>query len=179
MMVRLNLLPWRERQRLAAVRRFQRGLVVSLLFALCAVMVLDHMARQRGLQQASRIAERQAGLAQLDGQLESLAQLRQARERTLAQSAALAALRVDQGVLPRLFAELERALSAGLQLTDLSLQDGQLELTGLGASSAVVAQFMRELQQSRLLEGLELKQIKAHSQGDEFLLLARLPALSK
>jgi type IV pilus assembly protein PilN len=104
--------------------------------------------------------------------------LRQARERTLAQSAALAALRVDQGVLPRLFAELEGALSAGLQLTNLSLQDGQLELTGLAASSAVVAQFMRELQQSRLLEGLELKQMKAHSQGDQFLLMARLSALS-
>lgn len=49
-MMRLNLLPWRERQRQAALRRFRGQLVAGALLALCAVMLVDQLARQRGQQ---------------------------------------------------------------------------------------------------------------------------------
>ena len=39
-MMRLNLLPWRERQRQAALRRFRGQLVAGALLALCAVMLV-------------------------------------------------------------------------------------------------------------------------------------------
>ncbi|CAM3648994.1 Fimbrial protein [Pseudomonas reidholzensis] len=178
-MIRLNLLPWRERQRLAAVRRFQRALIGSLLLALCAVMLLDALARQRGQLQAAAIAERQAAIVELDGQLEQLTEVRQAQDGVRARSASLAALRTEQVQLPRLLAELEQAFSSGLQLTELSVQDGRLHLLGLAASPAVIAQLMRDLQQSQLIEALELKHLRADSQGDEFLLVARVSALRR
>lgn len=176
-MLRLNLLPWRERQRLAALRRFQLALIGSLLLALAGVLMLDQLARQRGQQQLAAIAERQADVARLDIQLQQLKTVQGSHAEVMAQSAALQALRNGQDLLPRMFAELERALGASLQLTEMSIQEGQLQLLGLAASPAVVAQFIRDLQQSRQFDALELKHIRAVADGDEFLLLARLSAL--
>lgn len=176
-MLRLNLLPWRERQRLAALRRFQLALTGSLLLALAGVILLDQLARQRGQQQLAAIVERQADVARLDIQLQQLKAVQGSHADVMAQSAALQALRNGQDLLPRMFAELEQALGASLQLTEMSIQEGQLQLLGLAASPAVVAQFIRDLQQSRRFDALELKHIRAVADGDEFLLLARLSAL--
>ncbi|HDS1734234.1 PilN domain-containing protein [Pseudomonas hunanensis] len=178
-MLRLNLLPWRERDRLAALRRFQRALIGSLLLAFCGVMVLDYLARQRAHLQAAAIVEGKARIASLDKQLEEVDGLHHAHQVVTAQLASLEALRSDQGQAQSVFAALERALGTGLQLTELSLQEGQLQLLGLAASPAVVAQFMRDLQHAQLFETLELKHIRSGPEGDAFLLLARVMVVSR
>ncbi|MNH37197.1 Fimbrial assembly protein (PilN) [compost metagenome] len=64
----------------------------------------------------------------------------------------------------------------GVQLLDLSLENGRLQMTGLATSGAVVAQFLRDLGRSSALLDLELKRIKSLPGGDEFLLSARVSA---
>ena len=88
----------------------------------------------------------------------------------------LARLRADQAVLPALFEDLEAALPTGLQLTELKLADGRLQVTGLAVSGAVVAQFMRDLERSAVLQGLELKHVKSMPTGDQFVLTAHVSA---
>ena len=175
-MMRLNLLPWRERQRQAALRRFRGQLVAGALLALCAVTLVDQLARQRGLQQALANAEHRAALDLLDEQLQPLADVRAQHEALHAGAAGLEGLRADQGVLAGVFADLEAALPEGVQLLDLSLESGRLQMTGLAVSGAVVAQFMRDLGRSNVLLDLELKHIKSLPGGDEFLLAARVSA---
>jgi len=175
-MMRLNLLPWRERQRQAALRRFRGQLVAGALLALCAVMLVDQLARQRGQQQALANTQFQAALEELDEQLRPLADVRTQHAALLARASALEGLRAHQGVLAGLFADLEGALPEGVQLLELSLESGHLQLTGLAASGAVVAQFMRDLNRSSVLLDLELKRIKSLPGGDEFLLTARVSA---
>ena len=175
-MMRLNLLPWRERQRQAALRRFRGQLVAGALLALCAVTLVDQLARQRGQQQALANAQHQAALEQLGEQLQPLTDVRAQHEALLADVAVLEALRADQGVLADVFADLEGALPEGVQLVDLSLENGRLQMTGLAVSGAVVAQFMRDLGRSSVLLDLELKHIKSLPGGDEFLLAARVSA---
>lgn len=175
-MMRLNLLPWRERQRQAALRRFRGQLVAGALLALCAVMLVDQLARQRGQQQALANTQFQAALEELDEQLRPLADVRTQHAALLARASALEGLRAHQGVLAGLFADLEGALPEGVQLLELSLESGRLQMTGLAASGAVVAQFMRDLNRSSVLLDLELKRIKSLPGGDEFLLTARVSA---
>lgn len=175
-MMRLNLLPWRERQRQAALRRFRGQLVAGALLALCAVMLVDQLARQRGQQQALANTQFQAALEELDEQLRPLADVRTQHAALLARASALEGLRAHQGVLAGLFADLEGALPEGVQLLELSLESGRLQMTGLAASGAVVAQFMRDLNRSSVLLDLELKRIKSLLGGDEFLLTARVSA---
>ncbi|NWL04933.1 PilN domain-containing protein [Pseudomonas hunanensis] len=175
-MMRLNLLPWRERQRQAALRRFRGQLVAGALLALCAVMLVDQLARQRGQQQALANTQFQAALEELDEQLRPLADVRTQHAALLARASALEGLRAHQGVMAGLFADLEGALPEGVQLLELSLESGRLQMTGLAASGAVVAQFMRDLNRSSVLLDLELKRIKSLPSGDEFLLTARVSA---
>lgn len=49
-----------------------------------------------------------------------------------------------------------------------------MQLTGLAASAAVVARFMRDLQQTGVVQEVELVQLRYREQGDEFQLAARL-----
>ncbi|WP_448176448.1 PilN domain-containing protein [Pseudomonas putida] len=175
-MMRLNLLPWRERQRQAALRRFRGQLVAGALLALCAVMLVDQLARQRGQQQVLANTQRQATLDVLGEQVQPLAEVRAQHEALLARAVALEGLRAHQDVLAGVFADLEGALPEGLQLLDLSLDSDRLQMTGVAASGAVVAQFMRDLNRSNALLDLELKHIKSLPDGDEFLLTARVAA---
>jgi len=175
-MMRLNLLPWRERQRRSMLRRFQWMLLGSAALALCAVMLIDQLARQRAQQQGLSTVSRHSAIALLDEQLEQHAEVRAAHDAAQAHAAVLASLRADQGVFPALLSDLEAALPAGLQLTELTLVGGRLQVTGQGASGAVVAQFMRDLERSAVLQGLELKRVKHLPSGEEFVLAARVSA---
>lgn len=175
-MMRLNLLPWRERQRQAALRRFRRQLVAAALLGLCAVMLVDQLARVRGQQQALVNTHHQAGLGMLGEQLQPLADIRAQHAALLVSVAELEGLRSGQGLLASVFVDLEGALPVGVQLLDLSLENGRLHMTGLAPSAAVVAQFMRDLGRSSVLIDLELKRIKSLAGGDEFLLSARVSA---
>ncbi|MEX5505110.1 PilN domain-containing protein [Pseudomonas putida] len=175
-MMRLNLLPWRERQREAALRRFRTQLTAGALLALCAVTLVDQLARQRGQQQALTNAQHQAALEVLAEQLQPLPDVRAQHDAVIVRSAALEGLRAQQGVLGDVFAGLEGALPVGVQLLDLSLENGHLQMTGLATSGAVVAQFMRDLERSGVLLDLALKRVRSLPAGDEFLLVARVSA---
>ncbi|MGN8251917.1 PilN domain-containing protein [Pseudomonas sp. SMV7] len=175
-MMRLNLLPWRERQRQAVLRRLRRQLVAGALLALGAVTLVDQLARQRGERLALANSQREAAIGLLNEQLQPLADVRERHETLLARATSLESLRADQDVLADVFADLEAALPQGIQLLDLSLENGRLQVTGLATSGAVVAQFMRDLDRSSALLDLELKRIKSLPGGDEFLLSARVSA---
>jgi len=175
-MMRLNLLPWRERQRQAVLRRLRRQLVAGALLALGAVTLVDQLARQRGERLALANSQREAAIGLLNEQLRPLADVRERHETLLARATSLESLRADQDVLADVFADLEAALPQGIQLLDLSLENGRLQVTGLATSGAVVAQFMRDLDRSSALLDLELKRIKSLPGGDEFLLSARVSA---
>ena len=175
-MMRLNLLPWRERQRRAALRRFRTQLVVGVVLALCAVMLVDQMARQRGQQQALANVRQQAVLEELTEQLQPLAEMQAQYEALIARALALEGLRARQGALGDMLTGLEEALPMGLQLIDLSLEEGHLNMTGLATSGAVVAQFMRDLDRSGLLLDLQLRRVRSLPGGDEFRVTARVSA---
>jgi type IV pilus assembly protein PilN len=175
-MMRLNLLPWRERRRQAALRRFRGQLVASAVLALCAVMLIDQLARQRGQQQALANFQHEAALQALAQQLQPLVDVRAQHEALAARSAALEGLRTQQGVLVGVFTDIEGALPVGIQLVELRLENARLHVTGQAASGAVVAQFMRDLGRSSVLLDLELKRIRSLPGGDEFQLTARVSA---
>ncbi|MEN5302043.1 PilN domain-containing protein [Pseudomonas sp. TWI628] len=175
-MLRLNLMPWRERQRLAALRRLRLMLLGAAVVALFAVLLIDQLARQRAHQQAVANDSQQAAIDVLEVQRTEHDRVRQSYDEVRAQAAALADLRAEQGLVTAVFADLERALPEGVQLLRLELQGSRLRMVGVAASGAVVAQLMRELERSGVMRELELKSLKSQADGDEFLLLARISA---
>ncbi|WP_288376477.1 PilN domain-containing protein [uncultured Pseudomonas sp.] len=176
MNLRLNLLPWRERQRLVALRNFQLVFLGSLFAAFVVVMLVDRFAHLRLKQQAAAGVQRQQQLQWLDGQVACLEQLREAHAGLRSQVDALGGLRSSQHGVPQLLIEIELAMPQGMQLTRLDVQGDRLQVNGLAVSAAVLAQFMRDLQRSPVLLDLELKHVIARAGGDAFLLVARVVA---
>ncbi|MCE1115979.1 MULTISPECIES: PilN domain-containing protein [Pseudomonas] len=174
MMLRLNLMPWRERRRARDVHRFRVLVIASLLLALLGVMLLDHLARARLARQAGVLAAQQAEGQRMDAIVAQVEQIRAARATLLVEQKELLGLRVRQALLPDLFLSLEHALPEGARLTELRAVDGQLRLTGQAASPAVVARLMRDLQAAQGLQDLQLVHLRNLETGDEFVLTARL-----
>ncbi|MFJ4351546.1 PilN domain-containing protein [Pseudomonas sp. NPDC089428] len=175
-MLRLNLMPWREQQRLATLRRLRLMVVGAAVVALCAVMLMDQLARQRARQQAIVNNSQQAAIDVLEAQVAEHDRIRQSYDVVRARAAVLAGLRAEQGLVTAVLADLERALPEGIQLRKLELEGSRLRMVGVAASGAVVAQLMRELGRSGVMRDLELKSLRSQPGGDEFLLLARLSA---
>lgn len=175
-MLLLNLLPWRERQRLARVRRFQQTLVGSLCLALGLVLLIDQLARQRLHEQAVASQQRARAIAVLDSHLEPLAQLRTALEQTHGQSRALAALRAGQQRLPTLLGELERALPEGVELTALTLEGTQLQIAGLAVSAGSLVAFIQELELASGLRDPVLRHMQRQASGEHFRLTVHVSA---
>lgn len=177
MTLRLNLLPWRERERQAALRRLRVTLVGAVIAALCVVLLVDQLARQRHRQQVAANDQRQAVNHALRAQLAERERLAVALQAVRDEAAALAKLRAQQGLPTAVFADLERALPPGMRLVKLELQQGTaLRLFGLAASSAAVAQFIRNLQHSQVLHDPQLKSLESQAQSKRFELLVRLSA---
>lgn len=174
MMLRLNLMPWRERRRARDAYRFRVLVIASLLLALLGVMLLDHLARSRLARQADALAAKQAEAQRIDAIVTQVEQLRDARAALRVEQAELLGLRARQALLPGLFHGLEFALPEGARLTELKAIDGQLRLTGQAASPAVVARLMRDLQAGQGLQDLQLVHLRNLEAGDEFVLTARL-----
>lgn len=174
-MVRMNLMPWRERRRADAVRRFHLILLATLVVALGAMLTLDQLARARLAQQLATTAGHREALSRFVDDQSLIGKLQGERDALLVQQAALSRLRGAQAPLVELLQGMERAMPSGAQLTELSVKDRQLRLAGLAASASVVAQLMRDLEAMGVVTGLELVFLRNQAAGDEFLLNARLP----
>ncbi|HKS14823.1 MAG TPA: PilN domain-containing protein [Pseudomonas sp.] len=173
-MLRLNLLPWRERRRLAAVRRFQATLVGAMLVALCGVVFLDQLGRQRLQMQARDNARAQAELVIMDGRLTEIAALEQSYAELNENQALLAGLRAGEGQASALLAQLEQVMPEGLYLSSLQLLGNQVQLEGLAASGTLVVQLIRGLQGERLLHEVDLEQLRSEPKGEGFRLSANI-----
>lgn len=175
-MLRMNLLPWRERRRLAAVRRLQAWLIVAMLLALCGVLVLDQLGRHRLQLQALAHARMQAELVGLDQRLSRVATLEQAHADLHEERTMLAGLRAGEGSVLAFFEQFEQVLPEGLYLTGLTLKGSEVQLHGLAGSASLVAQFMRGLQAVPSLQKVDLQQLRGDVRGEAFRLSARLLA---
>ena len=174
MSVQLNLLPWRERRRLAAIRRMQSGLVGAVLCGVIGVCLLDRSQDQRLHRQLSSNDELRVALDVLQQAVDRGVEASHALAAVQVRQASMNGLREGQRRLPELFIALERALPVGLRLVDLKLDGERMQLGGLAASASVIAQFMRELQGASSVQGLELQWVGSEADGDRFQLSGQL-----
>lgn len=175
MNVRMNLMPWRERRRASALRRFQLTLIATLVLALVCMVVLDQLARERLARQSTLVAHQQRELEALGDVPVAIEQVRKERGEVLAQQAQLSRLRTGQALLSHVLSGVERAMPGGARLSELSVKEDRLRIAGLAASASMVAQLMRDLETAGVARDLELVFLRRQAEGDEFLLLARLP----
>ncbi|WP_313741408.1 PilN domain-containing protein [Pseudomonas sp.] len=173
--MRLNLMPWRERRRAAAVRRFQASLLGSAVVALALVLVVDQLAQARLREQLSANLALRAQVEAAEQPLRQLDEVLEGRAQVERRQAALVRLRAGQQAVPNVLAALEQAAPVGVQVSGLRVQEGQLTLTGLAANAALVVWLVRDMQRLAMLRDVEVRHIRSSAEGNRFELVARLP----
>ena len=162
----LNLLPWREYQRRAEIRRLSVRLAAVGLLALWGVWFADHLARQAQQRQGLENASLQQAIGQLDAQLAKSAQHGVEREQVQQHQQAFERLQGQRFLLFELFEQLEEVVPEGMYLTAVTREGERLHIQGVASAGALVAHLLRGL--SGTFAQVMLQQTHAVDDGEAF-----------
>lgn len=167
MIARVNLLPWRQRQRDQQRRVFlaQLGTVfagsASLVFL--AALVLDgRLAGQDARNQFLR-----SSVAELERQIDAIETIRRRTDETLERLQALSDLHRDRTGTVRIMEELARTVTPGVYYTSLVKRGTHITAHGIARTNHAVSALMRNLEVSKRFEAPKLKGIEENRANDE------------
>jgi type IV pilus assembly protein PilN len=154
---RINLLPYREKQRQEEVRRFQRLLFGVALVALglsfllrleVAGMVSSQRSRNRYLETQTALLVRKIGAVNT---------LRQERQRLIDRIRVIERLQADRPLMVHLVDQLARTLPSGVFLLKVDeTPAGEVIVHGVAESPARVSTYMRRIARSPWLDRPQL-----------------------
>lgn len=152
MTIEINLLPWREAQRQRRSQRFFAALVLSALAGLGIGCAATWHYEQRILAQQERHRLIEARLAELDGEIRAVSRY-EAQVATLERRIVL--LQRLQAARPQtvhVFNALAATLEEGVHYASVAREDDLLRLTGLAEDNRRVADQLRALEASPVLD---------------------------
>lgn len=174
-MPRINLLPWRQRERTKRQRDMGLFAIAAALSAL-AVMLLVSLAVSHAIDnERARNDLLKKEIAELDREITEILALDTQKQRLLARMDIIERLQRSRPEVVHVLDQLARTLPDGVYLTSVKQTDKRLELKGVAQSSTRVSTFMRNLEVSPWLGDPVLQVIetmKGDKQGAEFTLLA-------
>ena len=164
-MARINLLPWREQLR---EERKQRFLVT--LAAVAGVCVALLLLVGQGLDsaveaQAARNNLLRKEIAQLDGRIAEIGELRAQRQQLLERMKVIQDLQGNRPVTARVFDQILRTLPDGVYFTSLKMVGSRIAITGVAQTNERVSTLMRNLDASDWLQSASLSEVKTFAPG--------------
>ncbi len=161
-MIRINLLPHRERLREKRKKEFVTlALLVALLGLVSAAAVSMGIAALEEGQRGRNLFIENAN-RKLDAEIKEIGQLRQEIEALTARQNAVESLERDRTIPVHLFDELVRRVPDGMTLRTMRQDGSRLLITGLAQSNAQVSALYKTLANDTVwLERPELVEIRA------------------
>ncbi|MDR2239176.1 MAG: PilN domain-containing protein [Zoogloeaceae bacterium] len=164
-MIRINLLPYREERRKALRQQFFALAGLAVLAAIL-IIVMGHAAiAGYTSQQEKKNAFLKKNIATLDKDLDEIKRLKTQTSALLSRKTIIEDLQVTRAETVQLLNELARQVPPGVYLKSLKQTGSKISLNGTAQSSARIANLMRNLEASPLLENPDLVEIKAVTQG--------------
>jgi len=161
----INLLPWREAERLKRQRDFGMALGAAVVAAIAVVMLsmlaYSQMISAQNLRNdrlKAEIVELEKSIAEIDG-------LEQQKERLLARMEIIEELQKSRPEIVHLFDELARQLPEGVYLTGMKQTGTRVEIRGVAQSSTRVSALMRQIDASDWLGDPEVERVETKQSG--------------
>src|SRR5210317_1774132 len=161
----INLLPWREAERLKRQRDFGMAMGAAVVAAIAVVMLsmlaYSQMISAQNLRNdrlTAEIVELEKSIAEIDG-------LEQQKERLLARMEIIEELQKSRPEIVHLFDELARQLPEGVYLTGMKQTGTRVEIRGVAQSSTRVSALMRQIDASDWLGDPEVERVETKQSG--------------
>ena len=166
-MTRINLLPWREMARKESKRQFiSIGIGAVMLMGLVIFYAHIHMASMID-NQNSRNTFLEEETARIDNQIKEIKNLETEKNNLLARMNVIQQLQARRSQIVHIFDEIEKTLPAGVYLTGMKQEKGELVLNGVAESNGDVSSFMRNLETSDWFESPWLEVIQSINKSPE------------
>ncbi len=161
-MTRINLLPWRERQRKELQRQFASiagGAVVLMI----AVIFYVHL-HMSSLIEAQNLRNDflNKEIALVDAKITEIKTLEDEKQNLLTRMDVIQQLQTRRPEIVHLFDEFVRNVPEGVYLTEITQNGTSIKITGVAQSNATVSSFMRSLDESEWLADPKLEVIEAN-----------------
>ena len=145
---RINLLPWRHRERVRQARVLLAASMSAVLFGLLLLWAAHWMLGDRidGQERRNRLLEREIALLE-SGTARAREQHRQHRH-LLARLSAIRHLQDQRPVVARVFDELANTLIDGIHYRRIEQRDQVLSVTGVASSNERISAQMRSIEGS-------------------------------
>lgn len=162
----INLLPWREERRKVRQQTFQMRLVLAVVVAI-VVLILWWLGLSSAI---SNQNERNAYLTDqiklIDKQITDIKTLQQKKAQMLARMNIIEQLQASRMAAVHLFDQLVKTLPAGVYLTQVAQNGGQLTIQGVAESSARVSTYMRNIDASAWMSDPNLQVVQKDTKID-------------
>jgi type IV pilus assembly protein PilN len=166
-MPRINLLPWRAKERQERKKKFFVALGVAAVAGAAVVYVSKWTMEGWVSNQRNRNTILQKEIGELDKQIEEIKGLENQRERLVARMKVISELQRARPDVVHLFDEIVKAIPEGVHLTEIKQTGSRIELQGLAQSSTRVSTLMRNIDSSSYLSDPGLDVVQTVANGPE------------
>ena len=163
----INLLPWREAERLKRQRDFGVALGGAVVAGIAVIMLAVFAYSQMISTQESRNERLTTEIAILDKDIKEIDALERQKERLLARMEIIDQLQKSRPEIVHLFDELSRQLPEGVYLTGMKQTGSRVEIRGVAQSSTRVSALMRQIDASEWLADPEVERVETKSAGSQ------------
>ena len=161
-MTRINLLPWRERQRKELQRQFA-SIAAGAVVLMGAIIFYVHLHMSSLIdEQSARNEFLNKEIALVDGKITEIKTLEDEKQNLLTRMDVIQQLQTRRPEIVHMFDEFVRNVPEGVYLTGISQNDTTIKITGVAQSNATVSSFMRRLDESEWLADPKLEVIEAN-----------------
>lgn len=156
-MIEVNLLPHREARRVADLRETLAFLVLGLVVVGGSIAFVDQSLNEDLLVAETSVRQLKANIEQFRDQEEQVANFKAKKQRLQTKLDVIHELDVARGGPLRLMDELSVRTPERLWLTSLTTKGKKVTLEGESLDTGIVADFLRELNESAYFENVDLE----------------------
>lgn len=170
-MPRINLLPWREAQRIEKQRQFTVMAIGAVILSSLAVVFVHIQFSSMIESQNTRNAYLDKEIAAVEKEIAEIKTLKADKKALLARMEVIQTLQRSRPGIVHLFEEIASTTPDGVYLQTAARVGSKIQITGTANSNDSVSKFMRRLNSSPWLANPKLNFIKAKqkdSTGSEF-----------
>jgi type IV pilus assembly protein PilN len=158
-MARINLLPWREKERERRNKEFIIQMVIVTAIALiCAALIWSFYNRQYASQQEANALITQANTA-LDRDLKEIEELESRQNEIIARMKVIEDLQGTRPIPVHVLDSLTRSVPANLYLTELERKDNILTIKGKADNPNTVTDLVRNIDSSGWMDSSKVVSI--------------------
>jgi type IV pilus assembly protein PilN len=163
----INLLPWRDEQRIERRNQFYLALGAAAGVAGFVILVANLAFNSVINHQADRNRRLKEEIAALDLRIEEIIDLEDKKDRLLARMNIIEELQRSRPGIVQVFDDLVRTLPEGVYLTAIKQAGNSIEIIGSAESNTRVSALMRKIDESQSFTkpDLEVVEVKAQRSG--------------